>query len=207
MLETVGDTAASIFFFSDDEASENHIGMDGAAHDSTYFITCTGSCAGPHLPTVVEKTPAPKPNQWFNLTLSRTANVLTVSVNGQKAFTPPMSFAVHGIAIRPWRSTIHARSVRVCAAKFPPAPPPPPPPLPTVTVFKPGEAGVPVYRIPALCGAGPALVAFIEARLGGDFSLKKIMTKRSIDVCLITPVRATVLLLANSLWWLQRAGW
>jgi hypothetical protein len=182
-LEKVDGTAASIVFFSSAGESHNHVGLDGPG----WFIECTGpggggTCTGgPHLPTTTEKTAPLIAGKWFNLTLARTSNLLTVSVNAAKAFTLPMSFAVDGFGLRPWRATTHVRSLRVCAEHFAPAPPPPPPPLPTVTVFKSGEAGVPVYRIPALCAAGPALVAFIEGRLGGDFSIKKLMTKRSTN--------------------------
>jgi hypothetical protein len=74
-----------------------------------------------------------------------------------------MAFDVEGVALRPWRSTMHARSLAACAAQLPAPGGPPPPPV-TVTVFTPGEAGIPIYRIPALCAAGPALVAFIEGK-------------------------------------------
>ena len=93
-----------------------------------------------------EPTPAPLPGKFFNITLTRTGTTLAVSIDGAKAFAvQPTSFAVTGFALRPWRSTMQIRSFRVCAAALPaPGAPPPPPP----SVFSPGEAGVPIYRIP-----------------------------------------------------------
>ena len=212
MLETSrNDTAASLILLSEDGA-ENHVGFDGF---DGYFIECVGSaCAASDWPKTntkpSEPTPAPLPGKFFNITLTRTGTTLAVSIDGAKAFAvQPTSFAVTGFALRPWRSTMQIRSFRVCAAALPaPGAPPPPPP----SVFSPGEAGVPIYRIPvrshqnvnvfflprqardnigktqkqavfsqALCNAGPALVAFAEGRLGGDFSIKKLMTKRSTD--------------------------
>ena len=181
VLEHVGSTAASIVFFSSGGEAQNHVGID------SWFVACTGPSgespcgAGPHLPTKGEKAPALVAGEKTNLTFARTGDILSVKVNEIGAFTTTMAFAVDGFALRPWRSTMRIYRFDVCAEHFVPAPPPPPPPLPTVTVFSPGEAGVPVYRIPALCSAGPALVAFIEGRLGGDFSIKKLMTKRSLD--------------------------
>jgi sialidase-1 len=136
---------------------------------------------GPHWTTKIEPTlAAPKAGEWFNLTLARVRGVLTVAVEATKVFTLSMGFSVESVALRPWRSRVHARSFNVCAPQLPaPGAPPPPPP----SVFTPGEAGIPIYRIPALCAAGPALVAFAEGRetQGGDFAIKRNMMKRSLD--------------------------
>ena len=174
MLETVNGTAASVVFKSP-PSSDSFIGLDGVIeHKRGMFAE------GPHWGGKIEPTPAPTAGRWFNLSLARAAGVLTVAVDGTKAFTLPMDFPVQSVDLRPWRSRIHARSFTVCAPQLPaPGAPPPPPPV----VFTPGEAGIPIYRIPALCAAGPALVAFAEGREthGGDFAIKRNMIKRSLD--------------------------
>ena len=140
LLEEVNGTAASIVFLSADGA-ENHVGLDGGPHalhghgDSMFL-------SGPHPGWSGGKpTPAPKAGQWHNLTLSRVKQVLQITVDGHDAFTAPMAFAVQGVALRPWRSTMHARSFAACAPQLPAPGAPPPPPI-TVTVFTPGESGV-----------------------------------------------------------------
>jgi hypothetical protein len=182
LLEVVNGTAASVMFLSGASA-QDHVGLDGAVgpnKEDVMFVS------GGHFgSTKVEPTTAPVADQWFHIELSRVSGVLTVSLNGSKAFSVPMAFAVDGVALRPWRSTMRIREVSICAPQLPaPGGPPPPPPSPQglVAVFSPGEAGIPIYRIPALCAAGPALVAFIEGReQGGDFAVKRVMTKRSLD--------------------------
>ena len=65
-----------------------------------------------------------------------------------------------------------------------PLPPPPPPDLNGTVVFAAGLAGVSNYRIPAIVqttGSTPALVAFAEARDGGDSSASRIAVRTSVD--------------------------
>eukprot|EP01043_Picozoa_sp_COSAG02_P018654 COSAG02_NODE_876_length_16272_cov_138.802510_9_plen_162_part_00 len=79
-LETVGDTAASVVFFSS-AGEQNHVGID------SWFTTCTqpdgeGRCAaGLHIPTNSEHAPALVPGERTNLTFSRASNILSVRVN------------------------------------------------------------------------------------------------------------------------------
>ena len=63
---------------------------------------------GPHFAPkgVLELTPAPRARLWFRLQLARVSGVLTVSLNGTKAFTVPMAFPCEGFALRPWRSPL-----------------------------------------------------------------------------------------------------
>jgi hypothetical protein len=190
MMETVGGTAASVMFLStagDRYATKgDHVGLDGAVGPHKADVMFLN---GPHFQSHSTQTAAPRAGEWFRIELTRVDGVLTVSLNGTRALSVPMAFAAEGVALRPWRSTMHVRGFSICAPQLPapggpPAPaPPPPPPLGLVTVFSPGEAGIPIYRIPALCEAGPALLAFIEGREvhGGDFAIKRIMMKRSLD--------------------------
>ena len=159
------------------------MGLDGAVGPKKSDVMFLN---GPHFGSKSERASTPIAGQWFHIELARVNGVLTVSLNGSTAFTVPMAFAAEGVALRPWRSTMHIRDLSICAPRLPVPggpPPAPPPPEGLVTVFSPGEAGIPIYRIPALCVAGPALVAFIEGRerQGGDFAIKRIMTKRSLD--------------------------
>lgn len=190
LLQVVDGTAASVMFLSaagDHFATKgDHVGLDGAVGPNKKDVMFLN---GPHFGSKSESTLAPVADRWFHIELSRVSGVLTVNLNGSKAFSVPMAFAVEGFALRPWRSTMRIRGLSICAPQLPvpggPPPPPPPPPAPhgLVTVFSPGEAAIPIYRIPALCAAGPALVAFVEGRerQGGDFAIKRIMTKRSLD--------------------------
>ena len=190
LLQVVDGTAASVMFLSaagDHFATKgDHVGLDGAVGPNKKDVMFLN---GPHFGSKSETTPAPVADRWFHIKLSRVSGMLTVNLNGSKAFSVPIAFAVEGVALRPWRSTMRVRGLSICAPQLPvpggppPPPPPPPPPHGLVTVFTPGEAGIPIYRIPALCAAGPALVAFVEGRerQGGDFAIKRIMTKRSLD--------------------------
>ena len=178
MLETVNATAAALVLAPPGNSAESYIGLDGSVDNQSGMFA-----EGPHWTTTLQPTPAaPKAGEWFNLTCERVSGVLTVSVGAIKVFTLPAGFPVATVDLRPWRSNIHARSFTICAPLLP-APGAPPPPPPTVTVFAPGEAGIPIYRIPALCAAGGTLVAFAEGREthGGDFAIKRNMFKRSQD--------------------------
>ena len=179
MLEVVNGTAASVVFVSPETGGdgENFIGLDGVIKGQHGMFVGWPQPIGSKIEP---NAPLPTAGDWFNLTLARKHGVLSVFVHGMKTFTVPMQFAVQTVALRPWRSRIHARKLTLCAPQLPAlgAPPPPPP-----VVFTPGEAGIPIYRIPALCAAGPALVAFAEGRekAGGDFAIKRNMVKRSLD--------------------------
>ena len=68
---------------------------------------------------------------------------------------------------------------------LPPLPPPDTPDLNGTVVFSAGLGGVSNYRIPAIVqttGSPPALVAFAEARDGGDSSASRIAVRTSADM-------------------------
>ena len=111
----------------------------------------------------------------------------------------PMGFAVSGIALRPWRATMHARSLALCALELPaPGGPPPPDPHHLVAVrlplFPEGLGNYSGFRIPALlvvpaaAARAPAdvVLAFAEGRgvdgaAGCDSCGTRITMLRSTD--------------------------
>ena len=179
MLEAVNATAASVVLLS------------AGGHEDIVNLDCAGEilCSegahwgGAHHGS--KRTPSPAAGTWFNLTLARAGGELTVSLGGVQALAMPAAFSVEGLAIRPWRSTVHTRSLRVCAATLPaPIPPPgPPPPKPkppslppnTTLVFPNGMAapGLPAgfaytFGIPALqMTPKGSVLAFCQANLIG----------------------------------------
>ena len=172
-------TAASVQVFSCE--GQDSVGIDGNWYPSVgsnvFFL------AGPHWGgNLMETTPCPPAGRWFNLTMARVSGVMTVSLNGKAAFSAPMNFSVNGFALRPWRSTLHARSMTLCATQLPaqglsPCPRPPPPDphhmiIRRQELFAGGFANYTQFRIPALLVIPAAkakaphdiVLAFAEAR-------------------------------------------
>ena len=178
MMATVAGTAAAITFHS--AGGANFLGLDSGGHGGKaghFFVQGVDWGGG----AKIEPTPCPPAGTWFTLGLARSKGLLTVDVNGTPKFTVPMAFSVENTILRPFRSTFHTRAFTLCAPQLPAPGAPPPPPPPPVVVFKGGDAGIPGYRIPALCAAGGVLVAFAEGRAGGDFGIKRNMYARSVD--------------------------
>ena len=181
LLETVGDTAASIQLFTCNPQQDS-VGIDGnpagaAPHPSTFFL------AGPHFdPATFPPVSAPPAKQWVNITVARTSGRLMVKLNGKQLFIAPANFTINGVALRPWRSTMRIKSFMVCAEHLPaigalPCPAPiPPDPRHLVKhrkpLFKGGFANYSMFRIPALLvipathakTTADIVLAFAEAR-------------------------------------------
>ena len=202
-LEGGNGTAASLQFLTPDGGQET-LGLDGdwspALGTNAMFL------AGPRWgANNLTATPCPAAGRWFNLSVARTAGVLAVRVDGAEVFRVPLGFAVSGIALRPWRATMHARSLALCAPELPaPGGPPPPDPHHLVAARLPlfpdhghqhgGFANYSGFRIPALlvvpaaAARAPAdvVLAFAEGRgvdgaAGCDSCGTRITMLRSTD--------------------------
>ena len=179
MLETVNATAAAIVLISAD-GRQDIVNLDCGGE----ILCAEGAHWGePHHGKVQVHSPAG--GTWFNLTLARTGGQLTVRLGGVAALSMPAAFSVKGLGIRPWRSIVHTRELRVCAATLPapipppkpPAPPPKPSSLPpnTTLVFPNGmhAPGLPLgftynFGIPALqLTPKGSILAFCQANLVG----------------------------------------
>eukprot|EP01050_Picozoa_sp_SAG11_P018047 SAG11_NODE_2673_length_3109_cov_1.528904_6_plen_380_part_00 len=128
LLETVDATAAALVLFSGkQQVAEYLVNLDCGGKILCY--QGPSPWCGPQRGPKTTATPAS--GRWFNLTLTRASGKLTVTVGNAVAFSGISAmFPVEGFGLRPWRSTIHVRSLTICAPKLPAAPVPPPPPTP-----------------------------------------------------------------------------
>ena len=178
MLEVVNGTAASVVVLSAG-GREDIVNLD--CHGKILCSEGSHWGAAHHGKTQAR---SPAAGKWFNLTLVRASGKLSAAIDGVEALFMLADFSVEGLAIRPWRSVVHTRSLSVCAAKLPaPIPPPAPKPKPkppslpprTSLVFPNGMAapGLPAgfaysFGIPALqMTPKGSVLAFCQANLIG----------------------------------------